>query len=300
VSLVVRPACIGDLVSAENLVARSINDLAIRHGFGPIASSRAPDFQSFCLRDDPRGVWLAEESGEIAGFALSWVCDRLWFLAELFVSPDHQGKNIGNELLERTLQHAGQAGATQRSLITFAFNVVSQGLYVRHGLLPRVPIHLCSVRRDSLSRVRKKSELRTATISAREDDLRKLRRIDLASLGISREKHHRYLLSEPSITGLLLEDNRGECVGYAYVSAGGHVGPLAVEDVHAMPAAFRTALAHAAACRSEQISAFVPGPSDALEVATALGMRLTLPMVMMSSTESGDWKRYMPRNPGLM
>ncbi len=139
--IVFRPASADDLARAEELVAGSINDLTLRHGFGSIATSRHPDFQAFCLRDDPRGVWLAEDDGEIVGFALSWVCGRLWFLAELFVAPGRQGLGIGNELLDRTMQHASQAGATEKSLITFAFNVVSQGLYVRHGLLPRVPIH---------------------------------------------------------------------------------------------------------------------------------------------------------------
>lgn len=76
----------------------------------------------FSLKDDPDGLWVAEADGEIVGFALSWVCDSLWFLAELFVSPDHQGRRIGNELLARTLAHAKKAGATNKSLITFTFN----------------------------------------------------------------------------------------------------------------------------------------------------------------------------------
>jgi hypothetical protein len=46
-------------------------------------------------------------------------------------------RGIGNELLKRTLQHAQKMGATNKALITFTFNTVSQGLYIRHGLLPR-------------------------------------------------------------------------------------------------------------------------------------------------------------------
>ena len=97
---VVRPARADELARAEALVVRSINDLTQRHGFGAIATSRTPDFQAFCLRDDPRGAWVADDGGEIAGFALSWTCDRLWFLAELFVAPGVQGQGIGNELLD--------------------------------------------------------------------------------------------------------------------------------------------------------------------------------------------------------
>lgn len=296
---VVRPARADELARAEELVARSINDLTVRHGFGPIAASRPPDFQEFCLRDDPRGVWLAEDDGEIVGFALSWVCGRLWFLAELFVAPGRQGQGIGNELLDRTLRHASQAGATEKSLITFAFNVVSQGLYARHGLLPRLPIHLCSAERESLARRAWGHTLRSTPIRATAADLEMLRRLDIEALGVSREKHHRYLLGDPRMEGVFLEDG-GERVGYAYVAATGHIGPLAVIDAHALPGSFRAALAMAVAGEAKQISVFVPGPSDALAIAAGHGMRFALPMVLMSASDCGDWTRYLPRNPSFM
>jgi len=297
--LIVRPASADELARAEALVTRSINDLTVRHGFGPIAASRSPDFQAFCLLDDPRGVWLAEDDGEIVGFALSWVCGRLWFLAELFVAPGRQGQGIGNELLDRTMQHASQAGATEKSLITFAFNVVSQGLYVRHGLLPRLPIHLCSAERESLVRHVNDHALRATPIRTTAVDLEMLRQLDVATLGVSREKHHRYLLGDPRMEGVFLED-AGQRVGYAYVAATGHIGPLAVMHAHAMPGAFRAALAMAVAGDAKQISVFVPGTSDALAIAASQGMRFALPMVLMSTRNYGDWTRYLPRNPGFM
>ena len=206
-SLVIRPARGEELARAAALVTRSINDLTERHGFGAIAAPRPPDFQAFCLRDDPRGVWLAEDDGEILGFALSWVCDRFWFLAELFVAPGGQGQGIGNELLGRTLGHADQAGASTKSLITFAFNTVSQGLYVRHGLLPRLPIHLCSAERASLAQRLPRPALHARPIQATPADLELLRELDMASLDVSRARHHRYLLEEaPGMRGVFLDD----------------------------------------------------------------------------------------------
>jgi ribosomal protein S18 acetylase RimI-like enzyme len=297
--LVVRPARADDLASAQELVVRSINDLTVRHGFGSIAAARAPDFQALCLRDDPRGVWLAEDGGEIAGFALSWACDQLWFLAELFVAPGRQGEGIGNDLLDRCLQHASQTGATARSLITFAFNVAAQGLYVRHGLSPRLPIHLCSAEREALARHEGGRTLRSTPIRPTTADLATLRRLDAAALGVSRERHHLFLLSEPALQGVFLEDG-GECVGYAYVSAAGHIGPLAVLHAQAMPAAFTTALAMAAAGEGKRVSAFVPGSSDTLAIAAGQGMRFTLPMMLMTERDCVDWTRYLPRNPGFM
>jgi GNAT superfamily N-acetyltransferase len=69
-----------------------------------MATSHPPAFQLFSLKDDAGGLWVAEEADEILGFAWSWVCgDLCFFPPQLFVSPDHQGRSIGNELLTRTL-----------------------------------------------------------------------------------------------------------------------------------------------------------------------------------------------------
>jgi ribosomal protein S18 acetylase RimI-like enzyme len=298
-SLVFRPARADELARAEELVASSINDLTERHGFGSIATLRPPDFQLFSLKDDPDGLWVAEVNGDMVGFALSWVCGSIWFLAELFVSPGHQGLGIGNGLLARTLAHARKAGATDKSLITFTFNVVSQGLYIRHGLLPRLPIYLVSVARDALMNPLPGSKLHTTPIEPTTSHLQTLTEFDVSILGSSREKHHRYLCNDSTMTGALLHDGNG-CIGYAYVSTLGHVGPLAVADTRLMEAAFRTALDLAAASGAAQVSAFLPGVSEALDVAVTQQMRIAFPMVLMSSRDFGDWTRYLPRNPGFM
>ena len=146
--VVYRPARAQDLTRADELVVASINDLTERHGFGAIAVSRPTNFQLFSLNDDAGGLWVAEDAGDIVGFAWSWACGDLWFLAQLFVSPGRQGSGIGNELLKRTFEHAQKSGAVNKALITFSFNTVSQGLYIRHGLFPRFPIYNFSVARE--------------------------------------------------------------------------------------------------------------------------------------------------------
>src|SRR5689334_10681431 len=111
-----------------------MNELSERHGFGPMGTVRPPSFSLFSLGDDPEGLWVAEDAGGILGFGFSWVCDDLWFLAQLFVSPGRQAHGIGRELLTRTLYQAQKTKAGTKALITFTFNTVSQGLYMRHGL----------------------------------------------------------------------------------------------------------------------------------------------------------------------
>ena len=289
-----------ELQRAEELVVRTINDFTERHGFGPIASVRPPDFQLFSLKDDPDGLWLAEADGEILGIALSWVCGDLWFLAELFVAPGHQGRGIGNELLTRTFEHAKKAGATTRALITFTFNVVSQGLYIQHGLFPRIPVYFFDADRDALMLRLQGEKLRWTYIEGTTSHLNSLARIDAGALGFSRDKHHSYLLNDGTMKGYFLH-RRDECVGYAYVSTSGHVGPLAVAQRDAMGEAFTTALTLAAGSGVSRVSALLPGTNEiALRIAAGHGMRITVPMVLVATRDFGDWTRYLPRNPGFM
>lgn len=298
-AILYRHALAEDFVRADELVVASINDLTDRHGFGKIASPRPPQFQLFSLKDDPDGLWVAEEAGQILGFAWSWICGDLWFLAQLFVSPRQQGSGIGNELLKRTWGPAQKKGAANKALITFAFNAVSQGLYLRHGMFPRFPIYNFSVPRQHLIGRPRGVQFRCMALEDTDSHLVSLSQIDVRSLGVSREKHHKFLINDKTTKGIMLCDGN-DCVGYAYITDG-HIGPLAVAQPTAMGAAFNTALNLAAEGGASQVSAFIPGASDTvLGIAVEKGMRITLPMVLMSAHDFGNWTQYLPRNPGFM
>jgi GNAT superfamily N-acetyltransferase len=298
--VVYRPARAQDLERTDRLVVTSINNLTERHGFGPMVATSPPHFQLFSLKDDAAGLWVAEDADEILGFAWSWVCGDLWFLAQLFVSPGHQGGGIGNELLKRTLDHAQQSGATSKALITFTFTTVSQGLYIRHGLFPRFPIYNLSVARERLTGRLHGAQLRHVAQKETAVDLHNRTQIDMAALGVSREKHHGYLMQDRATRGFGLYDG-DDCVGYVYVADNGHIGPLAVMRPNLLAAAFTTALDIAAESGSSQVSAFIPGTADtALNAAIEHGMRITIPMILMSTRDMGDWMCYLPRNPGFM
>lgn len=295
-----RPARADELQRLQELIVSSINDLATRHGFGALASVRPAAFQQFVFSEDPGGFWVAEDEGEIVGCAFSWVCGELWFLAELFIAPRMQGSGIGRELLRRALHHANQAGATTRALITFTFNTVSQGLYMRHGMFPRLPVYMFNVERKALANASPAVGLEFRRAEASESDVAILAALDTGALGVSREKHHKYLLNDQTLKGFLLYDGDA-CVGYAYVASTGHVGPMAVTSRELMAPAFRGALSIAAEGQSNQISAFLPGSCEAaLQVAADHRMRIALPMVLVSDRAFGDWSRYLPRNPGFM
>jgi GNAT superfamily N-acetyltransferase len=299
--LVYRPARAQDLDPAQQLVVRCINDLTERHGFGPMAVVRPAQFQSFSLKDDTGGLWVAEDAGAIVGFAFSWVCGDLWFLAELFVSPDHQGRGIGHELLKRTSDHAEKSAARNRALITFAFNTVSLGLYARNGMFPRLPLYNLNVAREVLTERLPGARLRCVPIENDPAQLRSIGRIDEAVLGVSRDKHHRHLIADSGLRGVLFHAAGDEVAGYAYLSPSGHIGPLGVAQPALLGPAFETALHLATEGGPAQVSALIPGPSDvALGTAMAHGMRITFPMVLVAAREFGKWTQYLPRNPGFM
>ena len=299
-ALVYRPACADDLVRADALVVATINDLTERHGFGAMATTSSPNFALFSLHDDPAGLWIAEDGPDIRGFAWSWICGDLWFLAQLFVDPTQQGQGIGNELIKRTLEQARQSGAGHKALITFTFNRVSQALYMRHGLFPKMPIYFFGAARKKIMAVLPDHLLRTSVIEGTPVHMDALAEIDTKAAGVARIKHHRYLSKETATRGVLLYEG-DECVGYAYVASNGHIGPLAVTRTDILADAFTTALKIAADGQSENISAFLPGTcTSALSLAVNHGMRITFPMLLMASPGYGDWTHYLPRNPGFM
>lgn len=180
-----------DLATVDALVVAGINDLTERHGFGSMAAPGPPKFQMFSLKYDPDGLWIAEDQDKIVGFSWSWACGDFWFLAQLFVDPAQQGQGIGNELLKLTLEHARKVNATHKALITFTFNRVSQGLYMRHGLYPKTPIYFFSAPREQIMSRLPKSSLHNIPIDSSETQIRELAEIDSLSLGFTREKHHR-------------------------------------------------------------------------------------------------------------
>lgn len=298
--ITLRSARADELQRAQELVVGSINDLTERHGFGAMASIRPAVFQQFSFKEEPGGFWIAEDRGDIIGYAFSWTCGDLWFLAELFIAPQMQGSGVGRELLRRTLRHADQAGAKTRALITFTFNTVSQGLYIRHGMYPRLPVSIFSADRKAVASAGADARLKFRRAEASKADLAILGALDTSALSVSREKHHKFLLSDPAMKGLLFYEG-DDCIGYAYVASSGHVGPLAVTRHDAMAPVLRAALRIAAEGESNQVSAFLPGNCEAaLGVAAEHRMRIALPMVLVSDREFGDWRRYLPRNPGFM
>src|SRR4051812_41574906 len=132
---------------------------------------------------------------------------------------------IGDELMKLNLLHAQKSKAAHKAVINFTFNPVSQGLYIMHGLYPQIPLYFFGAARERVMAGLPDAPLRSLAITAAH--MQRLAEIDAHAIGVTREKHHRYLLDDPATTGVM-PCASGECVGYAYIGSNGHVGPLAV------------------------------------------------------------------------
>lgn len=296
---VCRPARPDDLKVAMAIVVEAFNEVNRRHGTEDFVTGMGTGFAGFSLNDDPTGLWVAEDKSEIIGFGFSWTAGRLWFLADLFVKPRWQSSGVGGTLLRRTLAQAEASGAQVRALITFAFNRASIGLYMRKGFFPRIPLLKLACARATFSMRSHPTALRMERIG--DDDLAALEAIDRSALGFGRGKHHRYLAADATSTGLIFFDREARPAAYAYVSADGHVGPVAASSITHMAEAARGALAVAADQKAEKVSIFLPGVAEAqLTAALEAGLRVQRNMVLMSSRPFGDWTRYAPSDPGFM
>jgi len=95
----------------------------------------------YSLREEPEGFWVVEERDQIVGFTISWIRSSLWFLSCLFVLPEYHGMGVRRALIEKALEHRGQAQTANHALITAAYNPVSLSLYLSYGIYSREPLY---------------------------------------------------------------------------------------------------------------------------------------------------------------
>jgi GNAT superfamily N-acetyltransferase len=275
-----RPAKPEDLEEAERVVQQSGNALLVRHGLQPWPAPPSTAFPKFCLAQDPSGLWVAEDGDTIVGFGFSWMSEKFWCLSQLFVRPEAQAKGIGQALLAKTLMQAERNGAANRALITFASNIASTGLYLKNGLYPREPLYEMAAPARAVAQNLADAGYDITSIAPWPDAGEWIGRIDQELLGFRRDLHHQFLLGGFAARAVRIE-HAGRAVGYAYISARGHVGPLAIAPDADAKAVVTTALRCALEGGATRVSMLVPGRADVvMQTALAVGFRIEEPLVL--------------------
>lgn len=249
--------------------------------------------------DDPAPGAGALDGERVLGFASANVRGRAWFLAMLFVDPAVQAHGLGRALLERVM--AGTDGQLLGTA-TDSAQPVSNAMYARLGIVPRVPVlHLVgSVERPS-AMAALPAGLAAPRLDALEEDrtAEAIAAIDRELLGYDHPRDHDYVRDDGKI-GFAFRADDGRIVGYGYASPVGRVGPVAALDPDHLPAFVSHLVTTVPATGAHSV--WVAGDA-ATTVAMLLraGFRLEpFPALIAFSEPYADLSRYVPISLALL
>lgn len=239
-----RPTTDGDLPTLHATFVDAIATVFAPLGF----DAPSPSFDGFSTLQRhvlATGVgYVAEEEGDVVGFASAWTRGDDWFLASLFIRGGAQGRGIGPQLLD-----AVWGDASRRRTVTDAIQPVSNVLYGRRGLSPVTPLLTFA----GTARLDASAEESAADVQA----------IDAVAYGFDRTVDHRYWEQHARRT------EWGDA--YSYVFPRGDVGPVGGST----PAAAARALAAELARSDGPVRVRIPGSArELVSVALRAGLRL--------------------------
>ncbi|WP_199154226.1 GNAT family N-acetyltransferase [Chromobacterium sp. ASV23] len=136
--IAIRPARLADLPLLADIERRAAalfpeSDLppALRGAVLPVEALAGAQLEGL--------LWVAEDEGRVAGFALAEIVDGHLHLAEMDVDPDHARRGLGAALLRRLVVEAAMRGHVALTLTTFAHLPWNAPFYRRHGFQDFAP-----------------------------------------------------------------------------------------------------------------------------------------------------------------
>jgi GNAT superfamily N-acetyltransferase len=293
-----------DLPAAAETFAAAIDDINKKHGFynGPTPTSPPNPQYAFWLSKNPASFWVATHNNRVIGYTYSFLRGSLWFLADLFILPEYQGKGIGGSLIKRTFDSWKGHEISNKALITPAFNRASVSLYMKHGMLPRQPVYFASAPRAKLiqSFDSQSVDLDVEEVSDFKSVSEELALLHTSALGFPPGWHNEFFFQVQQATCLLFKE-KGRTVGYSFSRTNGRIGPLVVRSDVLFRPAFELALKAAAERTKEEITIFFPGTNaDAVGASIEHAFSIVYPLLFLSAKPMGDWGNYLFYSPGLM
>ncbi len=320
----IRPVRTDELVSCGRIWRAAINDYIKRLGqaeipdetrpvvrlFGHLQATDPGRFLVATVPDvgGPAGAAGAAPAGDrVVAFASAYVREQLWFLSMLFVLPAFQGAGLGRRLLAAV---APADGSMTRAVATDSAQPISNALYARHGLVPRMPLL-------NLTGLPQRAEafgpLPSGVVPMAFDEIaagspdgqghrmlvEAVDELDRDLLGVAHPEDHRFLRKEER-RGWLYRGPDGRPLGYGYAGEAGRVGPIAVTD----PELVAPIIGHltSAVVPRGAFTIWIGGDADRAVVATLeAGFRLDpFPVLLAWDRPFADFERYLPTSPGLL
>ena len=316
-----RPGRDGDLGACIQTWKAAIEDYQARLAQPPMADDLAPlrRLLAHALATDPARFWVAVDGGgTVAGFSCATLREGLWFLAMLFVQPGVQAAGVGQALMDRAqagrdVDPGGPAvpgpdapldsGIHTWGMCTDAAQPISNALYARRGMVPRIPAWRVfgEVRRWSAVPPLPGSLEAVPFEAIAADGSAGHRRLADAVDGLDREligaahpADHAYLRREGRSGFLVRERGTARVHGYVYGSGGGRLGPVAALDPALHPALLGVAVRETP--MPGTVAMWVPGTADrATRALLEAGLRFDgFPGLICWSRPDHPFERYVP------
>ena len=244
-----RKGTLDDSYAVFKVFTHSIVDLSERTNVMAITGGNDPEVLSSLwqrrkpmfefLAQTAAQFWVAEQDGEIIGYARSIQHDSVMDLTEFFVLPNQQSGGVGRELLARAFPKS----AARYRVIVATLDERALVRYLSVGVYACFPIKYFYRKAE---KVELETDLKIEPMQL-VIHLEDLNRIDKQIIGHERALVHQWIATTRS--GYVYQ-RHGEVVGYGYV--GEASGPFAVLDEDDAPAV----LAHAESLLAEQGAEF--------------------------------------------
>lgn len=296
-----RRGTLDDSFAVWKVFADALLDLSQRQGVMAITGANdADDAEKFFTRRKTlfehlartaHEFWLAEQEGNVVGYARSILRGDVLELTEFFVLPDAQSAGLGKELLQRAFPLAD----AKHHLIVATTDVRAQIRYLKIGVVPRFPEMYWS---RAPEQVEVASDLEFVCAHNTPETLAQIAEIDRAILGHTREVDHAWLLEARA--GYLYK-RAGNVVGYGYHSLGGGSGPFALYEERDFAAVLAHAEREALRRGDNEVGFDIPMLNRAaidyfLQHKYELDSFLAL---VMSNAPLGKWENYIMTNPAF-
>lgn len=217
-TVAIRPMQDHDVAAAEQLSDEGFYELDQRvfQRNWPDPERRTPEHSKVWmartrhfLANDPGGCWVAEDDGELVGFATSFKRELMWILATYAVRPGLQGQGIGAQLLAASMQYGqgclrGMLSASSDPKAVRRYRLAGFSLHPQmflSGVVDRTALPVVDRVRDG---------------NAADVDL--MNSIDRQTRGAAHGPDHEFLLANAP---RLVVADRTTGSGYVYVSENG-------------------------------------------------------------------------------
>ena len=234
--------------------------------------------------------WLAEDQGQVLGYARAIRREGVLQLTEFFTHPERRDAGVGKAVLARAFE---QAEADARIVIATT-HPAALARYLKAGVHP---IGTVFDFEKAPEPVDLETDLTVEALSDAPGALAAVNDIDRVLLGYRREVEHRWLMTDRR--GFLYRRD-GAPVGYGYI--GRWSGPFALLEPTDFPAVLALAETEAARHGAASFPLMVPTANrSALAHVVARGFRIEdgHTMIVMTDKATPLLDRYLVSLPGL-